>query len=234
MFSALVVKLSQSSWEPDQDSRYRNHITFHTDGVFPVELLVHPAYLEFRIRIADYSEENPEEVHQFCMKVCKTVVDKIKSVLDLYEHTKMTKFQLGFYCLGSFQADGQPHFSGCLPRQNYTNPKSFLCSKSPRCQDQCRLPHKFTIWFEYWTVRFFCRCFICLVLTLCIVRIYNHKPSIFYLFIFRTRRQVEKWSMRTILAIRQEQQVTLLIMICLTVFGIVLIVIATEVCAGNT
>ena len=40
--------------------------------------------------------------------------------------------------------------------------------------------------------------------------------------------------MRTILAIRQEQQVTLLIMICLTVFGIVLIVIVTEVCAGNT
>ena len=152
MFSALVVKLSQSSWEPDQDSRYRNHIMFHTDGVFPVELLVHPAYLEFHIRIADYSEENPEEVHQFCMEVRKTVVDTIKSILDLHEHTKKTKFQLGFYCLGSFQADGQPHFSGCLPHQNYTNPKSFLCSKSPRCQEQCRLPHKCTIWFEYWKV----------------------------------------------------------------------------------
>ena len=153
MFSALVVKLSQSSWEPDQDSRYRNHILFHTDGVFPVELLVHPTYLEFRIRIADYTKENPEEVHQFCMDVRKTVVDTIKLILDLYEHTRKTKFQLGFYCLGSFQADGQSHFSGCLPRQNYTNPKSFLCSKSPRCQEQCRLPPECTIWFEYWTVR---------------------------------------------------------------------------------
>ena len=152
MFSALVVKLSQSSWEPDQDSRYRNHIIFHTDGVFPVELRVHSAFLEFRIRIADYSEENPEEVHQFCMEVCNTVVETIKSVLDFYEHTKKTKFQLGFYCLGSFQANGQPHFSGCLPRQNYTNPKSFLCSKSPRCQEQCRLPHECTIWFDCWKV----------------------------------------------------------------------------------
>ena len=152
MFSALVVKLSQSSWEPDQDSRYRNHIIFHTDGVFPVELRVHSAFLEFHIRIADYSEENPEEVHQFCMEVCNTVVETIKSVLDFYEHTKKTKFQLGFYCLGSFQANGQPHFSGCLPRQNYTNPKSFLCSKSPRCQEQCRLPHECTIWFDCWKV----------------------------------------------------------------------------------
>ena len=33
VFSALVVKLSQGSWEPDRDSRYRNHILFH--GVSP-------------------------------------------------------------------------------------------------------------------------------------------------------------------------------------------------------
>ena len=152
MFSALVVKLSQGSWEPDQDSRYRNHIMFHTDGVFPVELLVHPAYLEFHIRIADYSEEDPEEVHQFCMEVCKTVVDTIKLILGLHEQTKKIKFQLGFYCLGSFQADVTPLFSGCLLHQNYTNPKLFLCSKSPRCQEQCRVSHECTIWFEYWKV----------------------------------------------------------------------------------
>ena len=159
MFSAVVVKLSQSSWEPDQDSRYRNHILFHTDGVFPVELLVHPAYLEFRIRIADYSKENSEEVHQFCIEVRNTVVKTLKSVLELHEHTRKTKFQLGFNCLGSFQADGQPHFSGCLPRQNYVNPKSLLCSKSPRCQDQCRLPPECTIWFDCWKVCVsFCTC----------------------------------------------------------------------------
>ena len=85
MFSVLVVKLSQSSWELD---RYRNHIVFHTDGVFPVELLVHPAYLEFHTRIADYSEEDTDEVHQFCMEVRKTVVDTIKLILGLHEHTK--------------------------------------------------------------------------------------------------------------------------------------------------
>ena len=152
MFSALVVKLSQSSWEPDQDSRYRNRIVFHTDGPFPVKLIVHPAYLEFQIKIANHREEEPEEIHKFCMEVRKTVVDTLKSILALHDHTKKTKFQLGFYCPGSFQADGQPHFCGCLPRQHSTNPKSFLCSKSPRCQDQCRLPHACTIWFEYWKV----------------------------------------------------------------------------------
>ena len=152
VFSALVVKLSQSSWEPDRDTRYRNHILFHTDGVFPVELRVRPAYLEFRIRITNYKEEEPKEIHEFCMEVCKTVVDTLRSILGLHEHTKRTKFQLGFYCPGSFHADGQPHFCGCLPRHNHMNPKAFVCSKSPRCQDQCRLPPECTIWFEYWKV----------------------------------------------------------------------------------
>ena len=150
VFSALVVKLSQSSWEPDRDTRYRNHILFHTDGVFPVEVIVHPAYLEFRIRIANY--EDPEEIHEFCMEVRKTVVGTLKCILGLHEHTRKTKFQLGFYCPGSFKDDGQPHFSGCFPNQNHTNPKTFVCSKSPHCQDQCRLPHNCTIWFEYWKV----------------------------------------------------------------------------------
>ena len=152
MFSALIVKLSQSSWEPDRDIRYRNHILFHTDGVFPVELRVHPAYLEFRIRITNYKEEKPKEIHEFCMEVRRTVVDTLKSILSLHEHTKKTKFQLGFYCQGSFQAGGWPHFCGCLPRKNHIDPKAFVCSKSPRCQDQCRLPPKCTIWFEYWKV----------------------------------------------------------------------------------
>ena len=159
VFSALVVKLSQRSWEPDRDMRYRNHILFHTDGVFPVELRVHPAYLEFHITIINYKEEEPTEIHEFCMEVCKTVVDTLKSILDLHEHTKKTKFQLGFYCPGSFQADDQPHFCGCLPRRNHINPKSFVCSKSSQCQKQCRLPPECTIWFECWKVCYFLQVF---------------------------------------------------------------------------
>ena len=151
VFSALVVNLSQSSWEPDRDLRYRNHVLFHTDGPFPVELIVYSAYLEFRIRITSY-EEQPEEIHQFCMEVRKTVVDTLKSILDLHARTKNTKFQLGFYCPSSFRAGCKPHFCGCLPRQNHINPKSFVCTKSPRCQEQCRLPHEYTIWFDYWKV----------------------------------------------------------------------------------
>ena len=158
IFSALVVKLSASSWEPDRNSRYRNRILFHTDGVFPVELVVHPAYLEFRITIASYKED-PEEIHQFCMEVRKTVVDTLKSILGLHEHTRKAKFQLGFYCPGAFKANGQLHFCGCLPRQNHTNPKMVLCSKSPQCQDMCCLPHECTIWFDYWKVCF-CSCFV--------------------------------------------------------------------------
>ena len=152
VFSALVVKLSQHSWEPDREIRYRNRILFHTDGVFPVELRVHPAYLEFHIRITNYKEEKPKEVHEFCLEVCKTVVGTLKSILGLHDHTKKTKFQLGFYCPGSFQPNGQPHFCGCLPRLNYINPKSFVCSKSPRCQEQCRLPPECTVWFDCWKV----------------------------------------------------------------------------------
>ena len=150
VFSAFVVKLSQGSWEPDPACRYRNHISFFTDGLSSVELIVYPAYLEFRLTIAD--QEEPKEIHQFCLGVRQTVVDTLKSVLDLHEHTRKTKFQLGFYCPGSFQADGQPHFCGCLPSQNHVTPKTFACSKSPRCQNQCRLPQKYTIWFEYWKV----------------------------------------------------------------------------------
>ena len=97
---------------------------FLTDGLFPVKLIVYLAYLEFQIKIANHKEE-PGEIHKFCMEVHKTVVDNLKSILALHGHTKKTKFQLGFYCPGSFQADGQPHFCGCLPRQNYINPKSF-------------------------------------------------------------------------------------------------------------
>ena len=169
MFSALVVKLSQSSWEPDRDSRYRNHIVFHTDGPFPVELIVHPAYLEFQIRIANHKEQEPEEIHKFCMEVRTTVVDTLNSVLGLHEHTKDAKFQLGFYCLGSFQTGSQLHFCGCLPRQNHINPKTFVCSKSPRCQDQCPLPHECCIWFDYWKVsyRLLSLCGLLLLLKVC-------------------------------------------------------------------
>ena len=118
MFSALVVNLTRSSWEPDRDSRYRNHILFHTDDVFPVdglssvELIVYPAYLEFRSTITSYKEQEPEEIHKFCMEVRKTVVDTLKSILGLHEHTKKAKFQLGFYCPGSFHSGGQLHFCG--------------------------------------------------------------------------------------------------------------------------
>ena len=94
MFSVLVVKLSESSWEPDRETRYRNHIVFHTDGVFPVELIVHPAYLEFHIIIADYKKEEPKEIHEFCMEVRKRLVDTLKSILVLHQHTKKAKFQL--------------------------------------------------------------------------------------------------------------------------------------------
>ena len=151
VFSALVVKLLESSWEPDQDKRYRNHIVFNMDDDFSVELIVHPAYLEFRIRIANPTEEDPEEIHQFCMKLCKTVVGSLISVLDLHTHTKKAKFQLGFYCSGSFQADSQPHFCR-LSHQREINPKTFASSDSPHCQDQCRLPPETTIWLEQWKV----------------------------------------------------------------------------------
>ena len=150
VFSGLVVELSQSSWEPDRDKRYRNQILFHTNGVFPVELIVHPTYLEFRLRIVKKEELN--KIHQFCMEVRKTVVDGLKSVFGLHEHTKKVKFHLGFYCPGSFHGDSQPHFCRCLPRLNYINPESYLCSKSPRCQDQSGLTRECTIWFEYWKV----------------------------------------------------------------------------------
>ena len=151
VFSTLVVKLSQSSWEPDPDLCYRNHISFLTDGFSSVELMVYPSYLEFRIPVASCKEE-PEKIHKYCMEVRNKVVDTLKSVLDLHEHTRKAKFHLGFYCPGSLQADCQPHFSRCLPRWNYIGPTNLLCSKSPRCQNQCRLPHECTIWFDYWKV----------------------------------------------------------------------------------
>ena len=150
VFSALVVKLLESSWELDRESRYRNHIVFNMDDDFSVEMIVHPAYLEFRIRNPNPTEDQ-EEIHQFCMKVCKTVVDTLISVLDLHAHTKKVKFQLGFYCLGSFQADDQAHFCR-LSHQRKINPKTFSSSDSPHCQDQCRLPPESTIWLEQWKV----------------------------------------------------------------------------------
>jgi len=150
VFSALVVKLSLSSWDPDPDVRYRNHITFFTDGLSSVELLIFQSYLELRIPI-DRHNKNPEEIHQFCIDIRTRVVNTLKAVLDLHEHTRKVGFQLGFYCPGSCQAD-QPHFCGCIPRHNHTDPPNLLCSKSPRCQDQCRLPYECTIWFDYWKV----------------------------------------------------------------------------------
>ena len=220
VFSALVVKLSQCSWEPDRDIRYRNHILFNTDGVFPVELRVHPAYLEFRITIINYKEEEPTEIHEFCMEVCKTVVDTLKSILSLHEHTKKTKFQLGFYCPGSFQADGQPHFCGCLPRRNYINPKSFVCSKSSQCQKQCRLPPECTIWFDCWKVCcYFLQVFH--LLSSHAVHCESLQPNAFIcpLFLPRTRQLAGYGIMSAVLTMLPEQQVIFLIMICLTVLG---------------
>ena len=146
VFSALVVKLSQSSWEPDPDIRYRNHISFVTNGLSSVELMIYPSYLEFHIPVANHTEKEPKEIHQFCVEVRRTVVNTLKDVLDLHEHTRKIGIQLGFYCQDSF------HFGGCIPRQNYTNPTNFLCSKSPPCQGQCSLPPKCTIWFDSWKV----------------------------------------------------------------------------------
>ena len=152
VFSALVVKLSQTSWKPDRKSRYRNHILFRTD-LFSVKLIVYPAYLEFRISIAN-KKEPKEPLHQFCMETREIVVGTLKAVLDLHEHTRKTKFQLGFYCPGSFQASGSddPHFCECFPSWNHTNPKTFACSKCPRYQEQDYLPPETTIWFDYWKV----------------------------------------------------------------------------------
>ena len=219
IFSALAVKLSQSSWEPDRDERYRNHILFHTDGVFPVELIVHPAYLEFRIRIANYEEEEPDEIHEFCMDVCKTVVSTLKSILGLHEHTKKAKFQLGFYCPGSFQDDRQPHFCGCLPRLNYSNPKSFVCSKSPRCQEQCRLPPECTIWFDCWKVCYNSLEVFCLFSSQAMhCENLQPKPIMFLVFLFSTRQQAENKIMPPTLVILPEQQVIFL-MTCLAKLG---------------
>ena len=148
VFSALVVKLSQGSWKPDRACRYRNYILFFTDGLYPVELIVYPAYLEFRITAVN--REEPNEIHEFCMGVRETVVESLESVLDLHEHTRKAKFRLGFYCPGSYQADGLPHL--CLPIQDHSNPTTFTCSKSPRCQNQFRLCHTYTVWFQYWKV----------------------------------------------------------------------------------
>ena len=146
VFSALVVKLSQTSWEPDPDVRYRNHISFITDGLSSVELMIYSSYLEFHIPVANHTEKEPKEIHQFCVEVRRAVVKTLKAVLDLHEHTRKIGIQLGFYCQDSF------HFGGCIPCRNYTNPTNFLCSKSPHCQGQCSLPHKCTIWFDSWKV----------------------------------------------------------------------------------
>ena len=151
VFSALVVKLLESSWQPDHDLRYRNHIVFNMDDDFSLELIVHPAYLEFRIRTANPTEEEPEEIHQFCMKVRKTVVDTLISVLDTHAHTKKAKFQLGFYCLGSFQADGHPHFCR-LSRQKNINPRTFASSDPTHCQNRCCVLPESNIWLEQWKV----------------------------------------------------------------------------------
>ena len=113
VFSALVVKLAQSSWEPDSDVRYRNHISFLTDVLSSVELMIYPSYLKLHIPVANDTEQ-PKEIHQICVEVCQKVVNTLKDVLGLHEHTRKIGFQLGFYCPGSFRAD-HPHFAVCLP-----------------------------------------------------------------------------------------------------------------------
>ena len=140
---------TQGPWMLDTGIRYRNRISFITD-ISSVQLVVYPSYLEFRIT-SDIEESC--EINEFCIGVCKTVVDTLKSALELHEHTRKAKFQLGFYCRGSF-LDGQPHFCGCLPSQNHINPKIIACSMSPRCHEPCRIGDKYTIWFEYWKVSY--------------------------------------------------------------------------------
>ena len=125
--------------------------------------------------MANCQHSHTKLLHKFCMEVRKTVVDTLKSILGLHEHTRKAKFQLGFYCPGTFKDNGQLHFCGCLPRQNHTNPKMVLCSKSPHCQDKCCLPHECTIWFDYWKVCF-CSCFVQLLLFLFIYE-HNRTPS---------------------------------------------------------
>ena len=171
VFSALVVELSQEPWELDTEDRYRNRISFFTDGSFPVRLIVYPAYLEFRIQ--KHGKEEPKKIHQFCMGVRKRVVDALKSVLKLHKHTKKTKFHLGFYCPG--EADGQPHFSECKPKGEYNNPNSFVCSNPnyPRCFDQRDLDQEFSIWFENWEV-----CCIHFVFTLQLSDVITARPLV--------------------------------------------------------
>ena len=96
VYSTLVVTLLQSSWTPDRHLRYCNHLLFSTNVPFLLELIVHPAHLEFQVRSTNDKEHEPEEIQKFCMEVRKTVVDTLKSILSLHEHTKKTKFQLGF------------------------------------------------------------------------------------------------------------------------------------------
>ena len=170
VFSTLVVKLVEDFWKPDSKSRYRNNIVFYTDDDFLVDLIVHAAYLEFRIRITNPREKNLATIHQFCNVVRKKVVDTLTSVLDLHDHTKKTKFQLGFYCSRSFQDNDQPHFCR-LSRQKEINPRAFVSSDPPHCQEQCHLPPESNIWLEQWKV--------CCGLFCCILNVCNYKCLIF-------------------------------------------------------
>ena len=91
-------------------------------GLLSVELIVYPAYLEFRIRITNYKGVEVEEIHQFCMEVHLKVVSTLKAILGLHEHTRKMNFQLGFYCPGSLKDGEEPHFCGCLLSRTISTP----------------------------------------------------------------------------------------------------------------
>ena len=75
----------------------------------------------------------------------------------------------------------------------------------------------------------FYRCFVCLVLMLCIVKVYNQKPSFVLFFFPRTRQLAGYGIMSAVLTMLPEQQVIFLIMICLTVLGMSVFVILKDV-----
>ena len=71
----------------------------------------------------------------------------------------------------------------------------------------------------------FYRCFVCLVLMLCIVKIYNQKPAFVLFFFPRTRQLAGYGIMSAVLTMLPEKQVIFLITICLTVLGMSVFVI---------
>ena len=125
VFPGLFIELMQQDWEIFGE-QFRNQVQLISPDGAETTLTAHPQFIQVCVHDATAA------CAEVCFDVRSSIVSAIRSVLDLYDHTKGMEISQGFYCpRGEFAT---PHFAYCpgITKRERKVFKRMICAKSEK------------------------------------------------------------------------------------------------------